>query len=78
MQKTGIWFFLFFEFEFDVQFFFSRDYQIDSENIRTPNIYRLFIKRYLRFSRGKPHSKKKKTITCEWKSSLATAEGYLY
>lgn len=22
--------------------------------------------------------KKKKTITCEWKSSLATAKGYLY
>lgn len=67
MQKTGTRFFLFFEleFEFDAQFFFSRDYQIDSGNIRISNIYRLFIKGYLRFSRGKPHSndeKKKKKL----------------
>lgn len=40
--------------------FFSCDYQIDSGNIRIPNIYRLFIKRYLRFSRGKPHSNDEK------------------
>lgn len=29
-------------------------------------------------TRNDEKKKKKKTITCEWKSSLATAKGYLY
>lgn len=46
--------------------FFSCDYQIDSGYIRIPNIYRLFIKGYLRFSREKPHSNDEKKNYYLW------------
>lgn len=61
MQKTGIWFFLFFEFEFDVQFFFHAIIK-SIRKIYVPRIFIDFSLKDIYGSLVENHTRKKKKL----------------